>query len=79
MVVASALTAVAILGVDFLESHNCTLEIGKRVLRFANRGVAIALHDSSPEPVITQAQVTLEETVQIPALSKREVHDSKNR
>ena len=32
MVVASALTAEAILGVDFLESHNCTLEIGKRVL-----------------------------------------------
>ena len=32
MLVASALTAEAILGVDFLEYHNCTLEIGKRVL-----------------------------------------------
>ena len=63
MVVASALTAEAILGVDFLESHNCTLEIGKRVLRFANRGVAIALQGSSPKPVIVQARVTWEETV----------------
>ena len=36
-------------------------------------GVAIALHGSSPEHVIVQARVTLEETVQIPALSKREV------
>ena len=26
------MTAEAILDVDFLESHNCTLEIGKRVL-----------------------------------------------
>lgn len=73
MVVASALTAETILGVDFLESHNCTLEIGKRDLRFGSRGVAIALHGSSPEPVIVQARVTLEETVQIPALSEREV------
>ena len=73
MVVASALTAEAILGVDFLEYHNCTLEIGKRVLRFANRGVAIALQGSSPEPVIVQARVTMEETVRIPALSEREV------
>ena len=56
MEVASALTAEAILGVDFLESHNCTPEIGKRVLRFANQGVAIALHGSSPEPVTVQAQ-----------------------
>ena len=38
IVVASALMAEAILGVDFFESHNCTLEIGKRVLRFADRG-----------------------------------------
>ena len=65
--------AEAILGVDFLESHNSTLEIGKRVLRFANHGVAIALQGPSPEPVIVQARVTLEETVRIPALSEREV------
>ena len=56
-----------------MESHNCTLENGKRNLRFANRGVAIALQGSSPEPVIVKARVTLEETIRISALSEREV------
>ena len=43
------------------------------MLRFANCGVAIALQGSSPEPVIVHARVTLEETIQIPVLSEREV------
>ena len=73
VVVASALTAEAILGGDFLESNRCTLELGKRMLRFTTRGVAIAIQNSSPEPVIVQARVTLTETVQIPAFSEKEV------
>ena len=59
VVVASALTAEAILGLDFLESNNCTLEMGSRVLRFVDCGVSMALCGSSPEPVIVQARVTL--------------------
>ena len=73
VVVTSALTAEAILGGDFLREHGCTLEIGTGVLRFVNRGVAIALNDSSTDPVIVQARVTLGETVRIPAFSEKEV------
>ena len=37
MVVTSALTTEAILGGDFLRENYCTLEMGKRILRFINR------------------------------------------
>ena len=43
------------------------------MLRFVNRGVAITLNDSSTDPVIVQARVTLGETVRIPAFSEKEV------
>ena len=73
IVVTSAMTTEAILGGDFLRANDCTLEVGKRVLRFVGRGVALTLNDTSTEPVIIQARVTLGETVQIPAHSEKEV------
>ena len=44
MVVTSPLTMEAILGGDFLRENDCTLEMGKRILRFINHGVAITLN-----------------------------------
>ena len=73
IVVASALTAEAILGGDFLRDNQCALEIGQRRLSFGGRGVAITMDDTSAEPVIVQARVTLDETVHIPAFSEKEV------
>ena len=73
IVVASALTAEAILGGDFLGENQCSLEMGQRLLRFGNRGITITMDDRSSKPVIVQAQVTLCETVRIPAFSEREV------
>ena len=73
MVVTSALTTEAILGGDFPRENDCTLEMGKRILRFINRGVAITLNRASMEPVIIQARVTLGETVRIPSHSEKDV------
>ena len=55
IVVASALTAEAILGGDFLREHQCSLEVGQRLLRFGNRGITITMDNRSSEPVIVQA------------------------
>ena len=62
-----------ILGIDFLDANECTLEMADKVLRFPNRGVSISLQDPSSQPHIVQAQVTLEETLSIPPFSEMEV------
>ena len=73
VLVASSLTADAILGMDFLDANKCTLEMANKVLRFPNRGVSISLQDPSSQPHIIQARVTLEETLSIPPFSEMEV------
>ena len=55
VLVASSLTADAILGMDFLDANKCTLEMANKVLRFPNRGVSISLQDPSSQPHIIQA------------------------
>ena len=73
VLVASSLTADAILGMDFLDDNECMLDMANKVLRFPNRGVSISLRDSSSQPHIVQARVTLEETLSIPPFSEIEV------
>jgi len=73
VLVASSLTTDAILGMDFLDDNKCTLEMATKVLRFPNRGISVSLRDSSLEPHIIQARVTLEETLSIPPFSEMEV------
>ena len=73
VLVASSLTADAILGLDFLDKNRCTLEMANKVLRFPDKGISVSLQDSSLEPHIVQARVTLEETLRIPPFSEMEV------
>ena len=73
VLVASSLTADAILGMDFLDANKCTLEMANKVLHFPNRGVSISLQDPSSQTHIIQARVTLEETLSIPPFSEMEV------
>ncbi len=72
VLVARSLTSNAILGLDFLEANNCTLEMADRKLTFPERGVAVSLCDSSPDPDIIQARVTVGETLTIPPFSMLE-------
>ena len=74
VVVVEDLSAEAILGRDFLEKHDCTLDLAKRTLRFGDRTEKLPL--APPEPEMTEqmcARVTPGETRQIPALSELEV------
>ena len=40
-VVANGLTADVILGLDFLEAHHCTIDLGEKVLRFRDENLCI--------------------------------------
>ena len=73
VLVARSLTSEAILGLDFLEANNYTLEMADRKLTFPERGVAVSLCDSSPDPDLIQAQVTIDETLTIPPFSMLEI------
>lgn len=73
VLVAGTLTSEAILGLDFLEPHNCSLGMADRTLTFPERGVSISLCDPSSDVELVQARVTMDETVRIPPFSVVEV------
>ena len=58
-----------ILRLDFLEANNCTLEMADRKLTFPEWGVVVSLCDSSPDPDLIQARVTIDKTWIIPPFS----------
>ena len=70
VVVASAIKAEAILGMDFLEQNGCVINAAKRTLHL--HGLAIPV-TTRPSPEVVQASVILQETLRIPALSEVEV------
>ncbi len=73
-IVADALTTEAILGLDFMEAHGCTLDTREKQLQFADRRVVANLSRSTDlASCAVQARVTLEETVRVPGLSEMEV------
>ena len=72
VLVAGSLTSDAILGLDFLEANRCMLDMAEQKLCFPDREVSVSLQDSSPDPDLIQARVTLQETVRIPPFSVKE-------
>ncbi len=76
IVVVDGLTAEAILGLDFLESYHCTLDIGGKTLHFANLELRVPLRGSESNTrsnTATCARVTIAETRQVPPYSELEV------
>ena len=73
VVIVKQLTTEAILGVDFLAENGCTVQVGKKILDFPNRGVSSPLIHSNSKYVLTPTGVFLVETVRIPAFCEMEV------
>ena len=71
VIVADGLTAELILGLDFLEEHNCTIEIGRKTLHFIDRGTSVTLQGCGE--VTMPIGVAMGETVQVPAYSEMKV------
>ena len=75
LIIVDGLTCEAILGLDFLEQHQCKLDIGARTLHFQSDGGAVLMTNrptvaSAPEAVI---MVTMSDTRLVPANSELEV------
>ena len=71
VVVVDGLTVDVILGLDFLETHSCTVDIGRKTLHFTNRGTSVILHGSQGR--VAAIGVTISKTLQVPAYSEMEV------
>ena len=69
VLIAHSLTSDVILGLDFLEANHCTLKMADHKLTFPECGVTVSLCESSPDPDLVQARVTLVETLTIPPFS----------
>lgn len=73
-VVSDVLTADAILGLDFLEEHKCTIAAGRKLFTLRDGEVSVPLDSSNKKhDQITTEVIHLSQTVSIPALSEVEV------
>lgn len=71
VVVVDGLIVDVILGLDFLETHSCTVDNGRKILHFTNRGTSAILHRS--QGTIAAIGVTISEALQVPTYSEMEV------
>ena len=72
-IIANQITTDAILGLDFLESHNCILNMAEGMLSINGHAVVLNPHKS---PTLTAAgcvKVTVVKTITIPASSEMEI------
>ena len=73
-VLSDVLTADAILGLDFLEEHKCTIAAGRKLFTLRDGEVSVPLDSSNKKhDQITTEVIHLSQTVSIPALSEVEV------
>ena len=72
VIVVDSLTTEAILGMDFLEANDCTIDIGKKQLLFPKLKLSIPLKDGASSGV-AHIGVTLDTSLHIPAMSEIEV------
>jgi len=72
IVIADGLTTEAILGLDFLQTNRCVLDMGQRTLQ-VSRYPPIPLSPPQPHPSSSPLIVSLVDTVRIPPASELEV------
>ena len=73
VIVGDSLTTEAILGLDFLQEHRCTVDIGSKQLRVSGHKLVIPLQQSAASPCIGRVGVEMADSVQLPAYSELEV------
>ena len=74
--VISDITTEALLGLDFLESHQCSFDAGKKTLTFSESGTKVLLQKGDDVETInsvdTNLTLRLKSTVKVPPLSELE-------
>ena len=73
-VVSGELVVDAILGLDFLQQHNCVIDVGKKLLKFPSVDLSVGLQDAGRCKQVTQfvGVVTMHE-ITVPAVSEMEI------
>ena len=73
-VVSGELVVDAILGLDFLQQHNCVIDVGKKLLKFPSVDLSVGLPDAGRCKQVTQVVgvVTMHE-ITVPAVSEMEI------
>ena len=73
-VVSGELVVDAILGLDFLQQHNCVIDVGKKLLKFPSVDLSVGLQDAGRCKQVTQVVgvVTMHE-ITVPAVSEMEI------
>ena len=70
----SDITTEALLGLDFLEAHGCTLILGAGELHFSRMGGKVPLcKGGQPDTVHPTAVLRVTATTRVPAMSEMEV------
>ena len=72
VIVADSLTSQGILGMDFLESNHCTLDLSKGMISTGGKNIPLDPHHGS-ELAVVNTEVSVEETFTIAALSEMEI------
>ena len=65
IVIADDLTTEGILGLDFLESHGCTIDVSRRVLQCGDTNLTVPLCSPTKSPISAQCAVILSEGVRV--------------
>ena len=73
VVVVDGLTAEAILGLDFLEAHECTIQIQKKLLMLPKHNVSLPLRRAKATSTPSIASVRIQQTQHVPAQSEVEI------
>eukprot|EP00731_Ephydatia_muelleri_P014390 Em0008g110a len=73
-VVSGELVVDAILGLDFLQQHNCVIDVGKKLLKFPSVDLSVGLQDAGRCKQVTQfvGVVNMHE-ITVPAVSEMEI------
>ena len=74
VLVVDTLTTEGILGLDFFKKHKCSVDLGENMLKVSQSSVCIPLeHNAGEGAVASKINVTIAQTVCIPARSELEV------
>ena len=68
-----SLTTEVIIGMDFLEENDCTVDIAKKCLHFPRTKLSIPFNNVPELTEVAQIDVTRDASIQVPAMSQIEV------
>lgn len=73
VVVAEAIITQVILGRDFLRENSCTIDVGKNLISFAGRGIALSMDSRQGSQQVAFVSVMVDSAFNIPAYSEMEI------